>query len=146
MIKLSILTTLFVLYFPEDRMSTTSFFATCSLNFGFGFFSIMVYASVVKPLFTEIVPCRMIAQVIGLASAIDTAFAAFVGGPLVGGITQLCGYQETQLRIVVGSTRTQDVSDLALGFLGVTGTNSKLPRQMGCFLVCFSQGVAWSMC
>uniref|UniRef100_A0A7S1B1T5 Major facilitator superfamily (MFS) profile domain-containing protein n=1 Tax=Noctiluca scintillans TaxID=2966 RepID=A0A7S1B1T5_NOCSC len=125
-IKLSILTTLFVLYFPEDRMSTTSFFATCSLNFGFGFFSIMVYASVVKPLFTEIVPCRMIAQIIGLASAVDTGFAAFVGGPLVGGITQLCGYQETHLRIdeMTREFREQNAQALgkALGIVTITST------------------------
>ncbi|OLP91378.1 hypothetical protein AK812_SmicGene26936 [Symbiodinium microadriaticum] len=56
---------------------TPNIFVTRSvLSFFFGFFSIMAYSAVVKPLFAEIVPAQMVAQVIALAAAIDGGFAS----------------------------------------------------------------------
>ncbi|CAE7234554.1 unnamed protein product, partial [Symbiodinium sp. CCMP2456] len=59
------------------RPDTPNIFITRTvLSFFFGFFSIMAYSAVVKPLFAEIVPAQMIAQVIALAAAIDGGFAS----------------------------------------------------------------------
>jgi len=70
------------------------------LSFLFGFFSIMAYAAVVKPLFAEIVPAQMIAQVIALAAAIDGGFASIASTPVVGFITQrFFHYRSTTLPI-----------------------------------------------
>ncbi|CAE7259474.1 unnamed protein product [Symbiodinium microadriaticum] len=68
---------------------TPNIFVTRSvLSFFFGFFSIMAYSAVVKPLFAEIVPAQMVAQVIALAAAIDGGFASIASTPVVGFITQ----------------------------------------------------------
>jgi len=70
------------------------------LTLSFGFVSIMAYSAVVKPLFAEIVPPNMIAQVIGIAAAIDGAFSSFASAPVVGYITQyVFNYHETTLPI-----------------------------------------------
>ncbi|CAE7203688.1 unnamed protein product [Symbiodinium necroappetens] len=71
------------------RPDTPNIFVTRSvLSFFFGFFSIMAYSAVVKPLFAEIVPAQMVAQVIALAAAIDGGFASIASTPVVGFITQ----------------------------------------------------------
>jgi len=86
---------------PRQPDSGAEIAKRIALSFLFGFFSIMAYTAVVKPLFAEIVPAQMIAQVIALAAAIDGAFASIASTPVVGFITQnIFHYQSSKLPIV----------------------------------------------
>jgi len=88
LVKTVVLLYTFVLS-DTPRPDTPNIFITRTvLSFFFGFFSIMAYSAVVKPLFAEIVPAQMIAQVIALAAAIDGGFASIASTPVVGFITQ----------------------------------------------------------
>jgi MFS family permease len=98
--KLSILVLTFILCGTPNPNDPSVFCVRVSLSFFFGFMSIMAYASVVKPLFVEIVPANMIAQVIALAAAIDGAFSSFASTPVVGMVTEnIFGYTRTRLSI-----------------------------------------------
>mmetsp|Transcript_36404 Transcript_36404/g.66684 ORF Transcript_36404/g.66684 Transcript_36404/m.66684 type:complete len:549 (-) Transcript_36404:39-1685(-) len=70
------------------------------LMFLYGAVSVMAYTGAIRPLFTEIVPIRLVGQVIAFGAAIDGAIASVGGNALVGYITQhLFGYQPTSLTI-----------------------------------------------
>lgn len=87
-----------------------------ALSFTFGFFSIMSYAGVIKPLYAEIVPPHMIAQVIALGAAVDGAFASIASTPVVGYITQrVFHYQSTSQSIKNMPTELRATNAQALG-------------------------------
>lgn len=82
----------------------------------FGFLSIMCYAGVIKPLYAEIVPPHMIAQVVALGAAIDGAFASIASTPVVGFITQhFFHYISTNKPIKNMPTELRTTNALALG-------------------------------
>mmetsp|Transcript_60662 Transcript_60662/g.144581 ORF Transcript_60662/g.144581 Transcript_60662/m.144581 type:complete len:544 (-) Transcript_60662:40-1671(-) len=87
-VKIWILLLTFVLTDTPKPSDSNVFLHRSCLSFCFGFFSIMAYAGVIKPLYAEIVPAQMIAQVIALAAALDGAFASVASTPVVGYITQ----------------------------------------------------------
>eukprot|EP00442_Polarella_glacialis_P009932 CAMPEP_0115052864 /NCGR_PEP_ID=MMETSP0227-20121206/3182_1 /TAXON_ID=89957 /ORGANISM="Polarella glacialis, Strain CCMP 1383" /LENGTH=494 /DNA_ID=CAMNT_0002437089 /DNA_START=130 /DNA_END=1614 /DNA_ORIENTATION=- len=86
--KLFVLGFTFLVLDDPDPKKTEDFVLRCGLSFLFGFFAIMSYSAVVKPLFAEIVPACFIAQAIGAAAAIDGAFASFASTPVIGYFTE----------------------------------------------------------
>lgn len=98
---------------PDQRGST---YRRIAVSFLFGFFSIMPYTAVVKPLFAEIVPSQMVAQVIAIAAAFDGAFSAMASTPVVGFITQhVFSYKSTSASISAMSESTRKNNAEALG-------------------------------
>eukprot|EP00933_Yihiella_yeosuensis_P003332 TRINITY_DN10602_c0_g2_i1.p1 TRINITY_DN10602_c0_g2~~TRINITY_DN10602_c0_g2_i1.p1 ORF type:complete len:550 (-),score=67.60 TRINITY_DN10602_c0_g2_i1:88-1737(-) len=111
---------------PSPR-GYAAFTQRVGMSFLFGITSIMAYALVVKPLFIEIVPSHMIAQVVALAAAIDGAFSSFLSTPLVGWITEhVFDYQTTTLEIrnMPDTLRRHNANALgkAIGVLTVVST------------------------
>lgn len=85
-------------------------------SFLFGFLSIMTYASVIKPLFAEIVPAQVIAQTIAVAAAFDGAFSSIASTPVVGFITEhIFHYQSTTLPFDEMSAHLREKNANALG-------------------------------
>mmetsp|Transcript_3565 Transcript_3565/g.8929 ORF Transcript_3565/g.8929 Transcript_3565/m.8929 type:complete len:551 (+) Transcript_3565:187-1839(+) len=86
------------------------------LMFLYGAVSVMAYTGAIRPLFTEIVPTRLVGQVIAFGAAIDGAIASIGGNALVGYITQsVFGYQSTRLTIaeMPEDLRVQNATALA---------------------------------
>eukprot|EP00403_Amphidinium_massartii_P018647 CAMPEP_0178417398 /NCGR_PEP_ID=MMETSP0689_2-20121128/24552_1 /TAXON_ID=160604 /ORGANISM="Amphidinium massartii, Strain CS-259" /LENGTH=292 /DNA_ID=CAMNT_0020038759 /DNA_START=67 /DNA_END=946 /DNA_ORIENTATION=+ len=82
------------------RASDTNFNRFLLLMFLYGAVSVMAYTGAIRPLFTEIVPSRLVGQVIALGAAIDGSIASFAGSALVGVITQrVFGYRSTTLTV-----------------------------------------------
>eukprot|EP00401_Gymnodinium_catenatum_P061948 CAMPEP_0117465734 /NCGR_PEP_ID=MMETSP0784-20121206/4779_1 /TAXON_ID=39447 /ORGANISM="" /LENGTH=649 /DNA_ID=CAMNT_0005259653 /DNA_START=90 /DNA_END=2036 /DNA_ORIENTATION=+ len=116
LLKLLVLMVIFVACDSPEANAPGTAVKMVALSFFFGFFSIMSYAAVVKPLFVEIVPARMVAQVVGLAAAIDGAFASFGGGPLVGLITErVFHYRKTKLKVGEMPEELRAANAVALG-------------------------------
>jgi len=114
--KIWVLLVTFVLTEPPRPTDYSIFFHRSALSFTFGFFSIMAYAGVIKPLYAEIVPPQMIAQVIALGAAVDGAFASIASTPVVGYITQhFFHYQSTSQSIKNMPTELRTTNALALG-------------------------------
>jgi len=100
LIKLLVLLYCFVLAGDPSPDEPGIFLERICVSFLFGFFSIMTYTAVVKPLFAEIVPVHMIAQVIAVAAALDGTLASIASTPVVGWITQhVFHYQSTTASI-----------------------------------------------
>mmetsp|Transcript_97101 Transcript_97101/g.274477 ORF Transcript_97101/g.274477 Transcript_97101/m.274477 type:complete len:523 (+) Transcript_97101:135-1703(+) len=116
LVKLVIYATTFHVCAAPDPNSSYTFALVFGLSFLSGVFCIMAYAGVVKPLFAEIVPEFVIAQVIAMAAAIDGAFSAVAGLPLVGYITEhVFGYEHTSLMIADMPTKLRVANAAALG-------------------------------
>mmetsp|Transcript_133386 Transcript_133386/g.414791 ORF Transcript_133386/g.414791 Transcript_133386/m.414791 type:complete len:566 (+) Transcript_133386:126-1823(+) len=128
-VKFIVLILIFVLCGSLDAQSTGSIAVMAILSFLFGFVSIMAYAGVVKPLFVEIVPPQLIAQVIGFAAAVDGAFSSFASTPVVGFITEhLFHYKETRtpIRYMDDSLRMSNAAALGHAIAAVTLTSTTL--------------------
>jgi len=113
---------------PDASSRSTVVILTCA-SLLFGFTSIMAYSSVVKPLFAEIVPPHMIAQVIGTAAAIDGAFSSFASAPVVGLVTQeVFKYHQTKLPVkeMPEDLRVHNAAALEKSIAAVTTVSSLL--------------------
>lgn len=123
MSKLFILFYTFVICASPGPDPSEEFGQRTFLSFMFGFTSIMTYASVIKPLFAEIVPMQMIAQTIAVAAAFDGAFSSIASTPVVGFITErIFHYQSTTLPInmMPDHMRTQNANALGSSIAAVT--------------------------
>lgn len=119
----------FVISAPPKPDAPNQFVERVIVSFAFGLYSIMSYASVVKPLFAEIVPVQIIAQTIALAAAIDGALASIASTPAVGYITtRLFHYKSTTLPIASMSLemRTQNADALGRAIAWVTLVSTAL--------------------
>eukprot|EP00930_Biecheleria_cincta_P014464 TRINITY_DN12426_c0_g2_i1.p1 TRINITY_DN12426_c0_g2~~TRINITY_DN12426_c0_g2_i1.p1 ORF type:complete len:547 (-),score=94.90 TRINITY_DN12426_c0_g2_i1:241-1881(-) len=126
---------LFVLYYTFVVCATAGpdpskeFSERTLLSFLFGFWSIMTYASVIKPLFAEIVPTQMIAQTIAVAAAFDGAFSSIASTPVVGFITEhIFHYHSTTLPFdaMPAHLRKQNANALGRSIAAVTLVSSAL--------------------
>lgn len=114
--KLLVLFLIFVVCGSLDASDAGSVMIMTSLSLSFGFVSIMAYAGVVKPLFVEIVPPQLIAQVVGFAAAVDGAMSSFASTPVVGFITEnIFHYKETHLAIGDMNEHMREANATALG-------------------------------
>jgi len=115
-VKLLILFLIFVVCGSLDVNDSGSATIMTVLSLLFGFVSIMAYAGVVKPLFVEIVPPQLIAQVVGFAAAVDGAFSSLASTPVVGFITEhVFHYKKTTLPIADMSSSVRQANASALG-------------------------------
>jgi len=112
-----------------DPESTSSVALLAALSFVFGFFSIAAYVAAVKPLFAEIVPDHMVAQVMGMAAAIDGTFSSLASTPVVGFITEhVFDYRPTTMSIheMPEELRRQNAAALGYSIAAVTIISSTL--------------------
>jgi MFS family permease len=114
--KLSVLFYTFVICATPGPNPSSEFAERMLQSFLFGFLSIMTYASVIKPLFAEIVPAQMIAQTIAVAAAFDGAFSSIASTPVVGFITEhIFHYQSTTLSFEEMPAQLRERNANALG-------------------------------
>jgi MFS family permease len=99
-------------------------------NLAVGFVAVCAYVGVVKPLFAEIVPAHLIAQVIALAAAFDGVISSAFSMPAVAYITEnVFDYQPTDMTIGDMPWHVREVNAMALAramsavaIAGVAGT------------------------
>jgi hypothetical protein len=123
---------MFFLIYTFTRNATVAddgFFLKMNLlNFLSGLFSIMAYASVVKPIYVEIVPPNLIAQVVAMAAAIDGATSSFISMPLVAYVAQhFFDYRDTTAAMADIPLATREVNARAFGHaMGAVTVGSSL--------------------
>mmetsp|Transcript_27548 Transcript_27548/g.62689 ORF Transcript_27548/g.62689 Transcript_27548/m.62689 type:complete len:546 (-) Transcript_27548:33-1670(-) len=128
-VKLIVLFLIFTVCGSIDASDEGSMLIMSALSLSFGFFAIMAYAGVVKPLCVEIVPPQLIAQVVGFSAAVDGAMSSFASTPVVGFITEhVFHYKETGLAIseMNESMRQANASALGRAMAAVTITTTLL--------------------
>lgn len=85
------------------------------LNFLSGLFSIVSYAAVVKPIYVDIVPPNLIAQVVAMAAAVDGVTSSFISMPLVAYIAGHFGYKNTDAPMVAIPLVVKETNARAFG-------------------------------